>query len=204
MNRPAARDRRRLARPPRLPRRAEAHPECSRAAGECPHGLRELPARALGLRAARGGGRRVGHAGDTRPTATRRCRRTSPVASSRTRCSSSSACCRGSCESFGFLVGKERGYEADDFLAAAAAAWPGPGARCDLRPRCLPARLRPRVDPAAREGRLRARPHRPGRGARALRRRARAGSRLHRAARRPLRQDPGRTRGSARRRQPRC
>ncbi len=29
-------------------------------------------------------------------------------------------------ESFGFAVGKGPGYEADDFLAAAAAAWPGP------------------------------------------------------------------------------
>jgi DNA polymerase-1 len=28
--------------------------------------------------------------------------------------------------SFGFLVGKADGYEADDFLAAAAARWPGP------------------------------------------------------------------------------
>jgi DNA polymerase I len=30
------------------------------------------------------------------------------------------------CESFGFLVGKAGGYEADDFLAAAARAWKGP------------------------------------------------------------------------------
>jgi DNA polymerase-1 len=30
------------------------------------------------------------------------------------------------CESFGFLVGKQGGYEADDFLAAAAHAWQGP------------------------------------------------------------------------------
>ncbi len=30
------------------------------------------------------------------------------------------------CESFGFLVGKAPGYEADDFLAAAAARWAGP------------------------------------------------------------------------------
>ncbi len=29
-------------------------------------------------------------------------------------------------ESYGFLVGKGGGYEADDFLAAAARAWPGP------------------------------------------------------------------------------
>jgi DNA polymerase I len=32
----------------------------------------------------------------------------------------------GIVESFGFLVGKAGGYEADDFLAASAAAWPGP------------------------------------------------------------------------------
>ena len=30
------------------------------------------------------------------------------------------------CESFGFAIGKGDGYEADDFLAAAAATWPGP------------------------------------------------------------------------------
>src|SRR5581483_11592393 len=30
------------------------------------------------------------------------------------------------CESFGFLVGKHGGYEADDFLAAAARVWQGP------------------------------------------------------------------------------
>jgi DNA polymerase-1 len=30
------------------------------------------------------------------------------------------------CQSFGFLVGKAGGYEADDFLAAAARAWRGP------------------------------------------------------------------------------
>ena len=40
----------------------------------------------------------------------------------------------------------------------------------------------------------RARADRPGRGARALRRRAGAGARLHRAARRPVGQDPGRAR----------
>jgi DNA polymerase-1 len=30
------------------------------------------------------------------------------------------------CESFGFAIAKAGGYEADDFLAAAARAWPGP------------------------------------------------------------------------------
>ena len=32
----------------------------------------------------------------------------------------------GLCKAFGFAVGKAGGYEADDFLAAAAHAWPGP------------------------------------------------------------------------------
>ena len=31
----------------------------------------------------------------------------------------------GLCEAFGFLVGKAGGFEADDFLAAAASVWPG-------------------------------------------------------------------------------
>ncbi len=31
----------------------------------------------------------------------------------------------GLCEAFGFQIGKAGGYEADDFLAAAARAWPG-------------------------------------------------------------------------------
>ena len=49
----------------------------------------------------------------------------------------------GLVESFGFAIGKAAGYEADDFLAAAAAAWPGPVARRHLRPRRVPARHRP-------------------------------------------------------------
>jgi DNA polymerase I len=32
----------------------------------------------------------------------------------------------GLCEAFGFQIGKAGGYEADDFLAAAARVWPGP------------------------------------------------------------------------------
>ena len=102
---------------------------------------------------------------------------------------------------------KAAGYEADDFLAAAVAAERGrrrPCARRDLRPRRLPARERPHDDPPAGAGREPARAHRPGRGARALRRRARAGARLHRAPRRPVRQAPGRARRRGRRRRPRC
>ena len=77
---------------------------------------------------------------------------------------------------FGFLVAKAPGYEADDFLAAAAPRVGRRRARRDLRPRRLPARERPRDDPAADARRERARADRPRRGARALRRRAGAGA----------------------------
>ena len=48
------------------------------------------------------------------------------------------------CEKLGFVVAKAPGYEADDFLAAAAQAWPGHGARRNVGPRRVPARQRPR------------------------------------------------------------
>src|SRR5262249_14903158 len=67
----------------------------------------------------------------------------------------------------------------------------------DLRPRPLPARERPDDDPAAGSWRLGARADRPGRGGRALRRRAEAGPGLHRAARRPVGQAAGRSRRRA-------
>ena len=108
--------------------------------------------------------------------------------------SSSSGGCPRSVESFGFQVGKAGGYEADDFLAAAAHAWPGPVTVVTSDRDAYQLVSRPRLDPAAGQGRLRAGADRPGRGARALRRRARAGARLHRAPRRPVRQDPGRAR----------
>ena len=89
---------------------------------------------------------------------------------------------------------KADGYEADDFLAAAAARWPGRGRRRHVRPRRLPARQRPRVGAPAGQGRERARASRAGRGARALRRRPDAGAGLHRAARRSLGPHPRRAR----------
>ena len=103
-------------------------------------------------------------------------------------------------------VAKAPGYEADDFLGAAVSAEEaagGDGARRDLGSRRVPARERADDDPAA-GARRGCRADRPGRGARALRSRSRAGARLHRAARRPLGPDPGRARASARRRPPTC
>ena len=58
-------------------------------------------------------------------------------------------------ESAGFISGKAPGYEADDFLAAAADERGGRSwhrARRDLRSRCFPARERPRDDPPTGEG----------------------------------------------------
>ena len=63
-------------------------------------------------------------------------------------------------QALGFAVGKGAGYEADDFLAAAAKAVAGRRARRDLRPRRVPARERSRDDPPAGEGRERDQPHR--------------------------------------------
>ena len=57
-----------------------------------------------------------------RPTGTRRSSPISPGASSTRHCSSSSRCCRRSSSACGFAVAKAPGYEADDFLAAAARA----------------------------------------------------------------------------------
>ena len=128
-----------------------------------------------------------------RPTAMRRCLPTSRGASSRTRCSSSSGGCPSSVESFGFQVGKAGGYEADDFLAAAAHAWPGPVTvvTSDRDAYQLVSDRVSILQPV--KGVSRAGADRRARGARAIRRRARAGARLHRAPRRPVGQDPGRT-----------
>ena len=98
---------------------------------------------------------------------------------------------------FGFAAAKAGGYEADDLLAAGARDEAGGrrhGARGHLRPRRLPARHRPGHGARTPQRRLCPRPDRAGRGRRALRRAARAGARLHRAARRPVRQAAGRPR----------
>ncbi len=92
----------------------------------------------------------------------------------------------------GFANAKGAGYEADDFLSAAAARGKARrhGAGGERRPRHLPARVRADHDPLSGAGR-RAGAHRAARGARALRRRARAGARLHRHPGRSVRQAAG-------------
>ena len=70
-------------------------------------------------------------------------------------------------------------------------------ARRERRPRHVPARQRADLGAAAADGRRRAGADRAGGGARALRRRSEAGTRLHRAPRRPVRQDPRRARRRA-------
>ena len=76
------------------------------------------------------------------------------------------------------------------------------GARRHLRPRLVPARVQDRDDSHADPRRERARADRPGRGARALRRRAEAGAGLHRAPRRPVGQAARARPASGRRERP--
>ena len=76
-------------------------------------------------------------------------------------------------EAFGFRAARAAGFEADDFLGAAAAAEEKTARhvpRRHIRPGRLPARVVAHDDPQAREGRLRARPGRSGSRRRALRR----------------------------------
>ena len=107
-------------------------------------------------------------------------------------------------ESAGFASAKAPGYEADDFLAAAATERGGSrrvGAGGDVGSRRVPARDGPcHRSPAC--ARSPAGSDRHERGSRALRGRSRAGTGLHRAPWRPLGQDSGRTghRSEARRR----
>ena len=99
--------------------------------------------------------------------------------------------------SLGFAVAKAPGFEADDFLAAAARAWPGEVlvATSDRDAYQLASDRVTILQPAKGVSELGA--DRAGRGARALRRRAGAGARPDRAPRRPVRQAPGRARHRA-------
>ena len=197
----AARDRRRLARAPRLPRAAEVDPPRRRPARQRARRLRELPHAALGERSSRGRSSSAGTRSASRPTGTEaaaglpvraRVRRRDPRAARpaagarRARSASPSA--------------KGAGYEADDFLAAAVASEEKRGgttlvATSDRDAFQLASERTTILQPVRGVSELRA--DRPGRGARALRRRAGAGAGLHRAARRPVGQDPRRARASA-------
>ena len=97
----------------------------------------------------------------------------------------------------GIVCGKAPGYEADDFLAAAVPRGErGGGRRSSPPPIATRSSSRATattiLQPMRGVSEIAA--HRPGRGARALRRRPGAGGGLHRAARRPLRPDPRRAR----------
>ena len=167
-------------------------------------GFAQLPAAALGRRAARRGRSSAGTRSRRRPTGTRRCPATSPAASSSDAILEQLGMLPALVESFGFAVAKADGYEADDFLAAAAAALAGARGRRHLRPRRVPARERPGHDPAAGEGRERARADRArprcASATASSPSRCRTSSRC--AATRPTR-SPAR-RASARRRRPTC
>jgi len=94
--------------------------------------------------------------------------------------------------SCGFANARGAGYEADDFLAAAAAREERKGSRSIVASGegCVPARLRADHDLVSGTGR-RDGQDRTGRGARALRRRSQAGPGLHRATWRPIGQAAG-------------
>ena len=87
---------------------------------------RNFLAAPLGRRSGRRRWSSAGTRSTCRRTGTRRCPATRPGASSTRRSSSSSTRCPALVESFGFIAAKADGYEADDFLAAAAARWTGP------------------------------------------------------------------------------
>jgi exodeoxyribonuclease III len=96
----------------------------------------------------------------------------------------------------GFANAKAPGYEADDFLAAAAAKEERRGGTVLVASGdrdTFQAGLRTDDHPLSGAGRRNG-AHRSRRSPGALRRRARAGARFHRASRRSLRQDPWRTR----------
>ena len=143
----------------------------------------------------RGRSRRLGHARRRRRTATRRFAAYQSGRVFDDACSSSSTCCpRWS--ALGFVGGKAAGYEADDFLAAAVArgeAWRDAlVATSDRDAFQLASERTTMLQPDARRRRDGA--NRAGRGARALRRRARPGDGLHRASRRSVGQDSRRAR----------
>ena len=122
----AARRRRRLARPPCLPRAAEVDSRRRRAAGERARRLRATSCCASGTPSSRRRSSSAGTRSTCRPTGTRRCPTTSPAASSTTAILEQLDALPALVESFGFACAKAAGYEADDFLAAAAARWNGP------------------------------------------------------------------------------
>ena len=118
----AARDRRRLARPPRLPRAAEDDHPRRRPPGRGARRLCQLPAPPLGHGGAASDPRRLGHARRADLPERGLCGLPGRAACSTTRSSSSSTLLPELVEAFGFAAAKAAGYEADDFLAAAAVA----------------------------------------------------------------------------------
>ena len=190
MSSAAARDRRRLARPPRLPRAAEVDAQRERAARRARSSASRTSSSGSGRPSSRARWSSAGTRSACRPTASRPSRRTRAAASSTPPCSSSSTCCPSSSGRSASRRegGRLRGRRLPRRRGRAGGGARRPDARRHLRPRRVPARQRADDRPPAGQGRLRARADRPGRGPRALRRRARAGARLHRAARRPVRQ----------------
>ena len=212
--RSAPRDRRRLVRAPRVPRAAALDPPRERAPRQPPDGSHVDGPAALAGGAAAGRVRRLGHAhrADLPPRAARRLPggpgvRPGAPGAARPRARAS----RGGRDRLR-EGGRLRGRRLPRGRGRLGTRVRRHRAGRDVRPRRVPARRRRRHDPPAGARGERARTDRARRGAGALRRRAVPGARLHRAARRPVRQDPrrarrgGEDRGVApdRARQPRC
>ena len=156
--------------------------------------------------AARGAGRR-GTRSRRRPTGTRHSRPTRAAASSMHAIVEQLDMLPEFVAACGFVNAKAAGYEADDFLAAAVAREEQRGgtvlvASGDRDTFQLASRRAPPSCTRSRAGEIGA--DRPGRGARALRRRSRAGAGFHRAARRSVRQAARRAGRRARRARHRC
>ncbi len=194
---PAPRRRRRRLRPPRLPRPAAVGAARRRGAGQRDHRFHVDAAAPVGGGAIRAPSSSAGTRSTSRRTATSLLPGYQGGRVFDPEIVEQLELLPALVASTGIVCAKAAGYEADDFLAAAADRRGGRGgtalvATSDRDAFQLVSRRRHGA--AARARRQRDGPDRPGRGARALRRRARAGDGLHRAARRPVGQDPRRAR----------
>ena len=192
----AAGDRRRFARSSRLPRAPEIDPRRGRAARERARRLRELPAPAVGGRAAGLGARRLGHA--RRPDLPQRgAARVSDGPRVRGLDRGAARCLAGARRVVRVRDREGRRLRGRRLPGGGCGRVGRAGRRDDLGSRCISARQRTGHGPPAGQGSQRARADRAGRGSRALRGRPRAGTGLHRAARRLVRPNPRRAGGRA-------
>ena len=192
----AAGHRRRFLRASRLPRAAEDDPARAQSAGRRDPRLRQFPAAASTRRSSRA---RCWSAGTRSTAPTYRHAAFAAYQSGREfddELVEQLALLPDFVAACGFANAKAAGYEADDFLAAAVAREEKRGGTALVASgdRDTFQLASDRDHHPLSDARGRDRAHRAGRGARALRGRSEAGARLHRAARRSVRQAAGRAR----------